>query len=116
MAVRSAQEISTSLRSMFGEQTPEGFVELLEDIADSVGSVDMSGYVTAEAAAALQQERDSAVAESQAWRDKYVNRFYNSYDKPNDKGYIVGSTSQESLQQGEEYRGYDVLFEGGAGF
>lgn len=116
MAVRTAQEISTSIRTLLGNQSPEGYAELLEDIADSVGSPDMSGYVTAEAAAALQKERDDAVAAEKSWRDKYINRFYDNYNQPNSMGYIDGSTPQASLEQGEKTRGYAVLFEGGGGF
>lgn len=106
---RSAQEISNTLRGIFGEQTPEGYLELLEDIADSVGSdgdvVSKSDYDKVVA------ERDRYQADAKDMRDRYINRFYDDYAAPNDKGFILSQTPQEDLQKQEEDLSYESLFE-----
>lgn len=111
MAVRTAQEIIGSMRDIFGEQTPDGFVELLEDITDSVGEVNLSNYVSKADYDSVVAERDKAVAGEKDMRDRYINRFYNGYDEPNDKGFIMGQASQESIEQEEEVVSYEDLFE-----
>lgn len=62
MAVRTAQEIIGNVRDIFGDQSSDGYLSLLEDITDSVGSTDMSGYVTRE-------EYDRVVGEMDAAED-----------------------------------------------
>lgn len=111
MARRTAQEIIGSMRDIFGEQTPDGFVELLEDITDSVGEADLSNYVSKDDYEAVVAERDKAVAGEKDMRDRYINRFYNGYDEPNDKGFIMGQASQESIEKEEDVVSYEDLFE-----
>lgn len=111
MARRTAVEISTTLKGMFGEQTPEGYLELLEDIADSVGTINPGEYVSRADYEKVVGERDAAIQGERDMRDKYINRFYNDYNDPNDKGLILGETTQGSLEKEEEDLSYESLFE-----
>lgn len=111
MAVRTAQEIVGRMRDIFGEQTPDGYVELLEDITDSVGVADSGAYVSRADYQTVLAERDSARAKEQDMRTRYINRFYNDYNEPNDKGFIFGETSQQTLENEEEDLSYESLFE-----
>lgn len=106
---RTAQELSTSLKGMFGEQTPEGYLELLEDIADSV--TDTGDMVTREEYDRVVGERDRYQQDAKDMRDRYINRFYTGYDAPNDKGYIMGEIPQEDIEKEEKATTYADLFE-----
>lgn len=106
---RSAQELSNTLKGMFGEQTPEGYLELLEDIADSVQ--DTGDMVSKSDYDSVVAERDTARADAKAMRDRYINRFYEGYNAPNDKGIILGETPQGELETEEEDLSYESLFE-----
>lgn len=105
MAVRTATEINTRLRDFFNEQTPEGFVDLLEDITDSVGGISQAQYDTAIA------ERDAAVVKARDMEQRYINRFYTDYNEPNSTGYVNSTAPQAALQQEEKKLSYDDLFE-----
>lgn len=111
MARRTAQELTTTLRDMFGEQTPDGYVELLEDITDSVGVFDEGEYVPKADYDAVVSERDAARGEAKDMRDRYINRFYQDYSQANDKGFVMGEASQDSLENEEEDLSYEALFE-----
>lgn len=106
---RTAQELSTRLRDIFGEQTPEGYLELLEDIADSVQ--DVGDMISKSDYDSVVEERDKARADAKAMRDRYINRFYEGYNAPNDKGIILGETPQGELETEEEDLSYESLFE-----
>lgn len=106
---RTAQELSTRLRDIFGEQTPDGYMELLEDIADSVQ--DTGDMVSKADYDKVVTERDTARADAKSMRDRYINRFYEGYNAPNDKGIILGETPQGELEGEEEDLSYDSLFE-----
>lgn len=106
---RTAQELSNSLRTIFGEQTPDGYLELLEDIADSV--VDTGETVTKEEYDKVVGERDRYQQDAKDMRDRYINRFYTGNDAPNDKGYIMGEISQDDIEAEEKTVTYDDLFE-----
>lgn len=108
MAVRSATEIIGRIKNIFGEQTPEGYLELLEDITDSVG---YSGGVSQEEYDKVARERDNAVAAEKDMRDRYINRFYTDYNEPNNKGYIAGEVPQGLIEEEEKKLSYDDLFE-----
>lgn len=106
MAIRTAQEITNNLRGIFGEQTPEGFVDLLEDITDSVGTgISQADYDTAVA------ERDAALVKARDMEQRYINRFYQDYNAPNSMGYIDSTAPQAEIQQEERRWSYDDLFE-----
>lgn len=109
MARVTAQEITTRLRDFFGEQTPDGYVELLEDITDSVA--DVGDMVSREEYDSVVAERDRYQGEAKDMRDRYINRFYSDYNQPNDKGLILGEATQESLEEEEEDLSYESLFE-----
>lgn len=111
MARRTAQELIGSVRGILGEQTPEGYMELLEDITDSVSEVDMTGYVSREDYDKAISERDAAVAGEKAMRDRYINRFYDGYSEQNDQGFIMSSSPQERIEEDEEDLSYESLFE-----
>lgn len=111
MARRTAQELIGSVRGILGEQTPEGYMELLEDITDSVSEVDMSGYVSREDYEKAVADRDAAIAGEKAMRDRYINRFYDGYDAPNDQGFINSSSPQSRIEEDEEDLSYESLFE-----
>lgn len=104
MAVRTAEEITGRLRDIFGEQTPEGYVELLEDITDSVGSGRGEEVVS-------KADYDKVVAERDDMRSRYINRFYGDYSKENSKGYVEGEVSQETVEDDEKDISYQDLFE-----
>lgn len=106
---RTAAELSNTLKGMFGEQTPEGYLELLEDIADSV--VDGGTGVPQEDYDRVVGERDAALADAKSMRDRYINRFYEGYNAPNDKGLIMGEAPQQDLENEEEDLSYESLFE-----
>lgn len=111
MAVRTAQEIIGSVRDIFGEQSSDGYLSLLEDITDSVGGSDMSGFVPKEEYDKVVGEREAAVAGEKAMRDRYINRFYDGYSAPNDKGFIISGASQDSVEGKEYADDYEELFE-----
>lgn len=111
MARRSAQEIIGSMRELFGEQTADGYLSLLEDITDSVSEVDMGEYVPRADYERVSAERDSAVEAERSMRDRYINRFYEGYSTPNDKGEIFSQSPQERLEEDEEVTHYEDLFE-----
>ncbi len=104
MAVRTAEEINGRLRDIFGEQTPEGYVELLEDITDSIGNGRGEEMVS-------RSDYDKVVEERDSIRSRYINRFYGDYSKENSKGYIVGEASQDEIEDDEKEVSYDRLFE-----
>lgn len=106
---RTAQELSNSLKAILGEQTPEGYLELLEDIADSV--VDAGDTVSKEEYDRVVGERDRYQKDAQDMRDRYINRFYSGYDALNDKGYVMGETPQQDIESEEKHVTYDELFE-----
>lgn len=111
MAKRSAQEIIGSMRDIFGEQTPDGYVELLEDITDSVTDVDPAAYVSRDDYDTVVAERDKYKADAQDMRDRYINRFYRGYDKENDKGIILSEAPQSQIEEEEKTVTYEDLFE-----
>lgn len=111
MAVRTAQEIIGSVRDIFGEQSSDGYLSLLEDITDSIGSTDMSGYVAREEYDKVVGERDAAVTAEKGMRDRYINRFYDGYNRENDRGFLFSEASQESVEDKEYADDYDELFE-----
>lgn len=111
MAVRTAQEIIGSVREIFGEQSSDGYLSLLEDITDSVSTTDMSGYVAREEYDKVVGERDAAVTAEKGMRDRYINRFYDGYNDANDKGFVMSQASQESVEDKEYADDYDELFE-----
>lgn len=106
---RTAQELSNSLKMIFGEQTPDGYLELLEDIADSV--VDTGDMVSKEDYDRVVGERDRYQQDAKDMRARYINRFYTGYDEPNDKGYVMGETAQSDIEAEEKTVTYDDLFE-----
>lgn len=108
---RTAQEIITNLRGMFGEQSPDGMVEMLEDITDSVGDFDSSGYVSRNDYDALVTERDTYKTQAEDYRTRYINRFYKNYDEPGNRGVIDGSLEQQNLEKDEKAVSYADLFE-----
>lgn len=111
MAVRTAQEIIGSVRDIFGEQSSDGYLSLLEDITDSIGTTDMSGYVAREEYDKVVGEREAAVTAEKEMRDRYINRFYDGYNAPNDKGFIMSEATQKSVEDKEYADDYDELFE-----
>lgn len=104
MAVRTAEEINRRLGDIFGEQTPDGYLELLEDITDSVGNGRGEEVVS-------RSDYDKVVAERDDLRQRYINRFYGNYSAENSKGYIVGEASQDDIEGDEKEVSYDELFE-----
>lgn len=110
MAVRSAQEISTSIRGILGEQEPDGLLEILEDVADSIGA-DPASYVSKVDYDTAVSERDKYKGMFEDMRTRYINRFYNDYNEPGNVGLIDSSAPQESVQEEEKRVSYDDLFE-----
>lgn len=108
---RTATELANSVRAMLGDQTPEGLIEYLEDLTDSVGDFNPAEYVSKSDYEAVVTERDTAVAGEKAMRDRYINRFYQGADAPNDKGFIVSEAPQSAIIEKEEGDGYAELFE-----
>lgn len=118
MARKSASEIIDSLRNAFGENIPDNYTDILEDISDSVRDIDTANYVDAEKYnnlvnenATLARERDDARAQRDSFREKYINRFYNGYSSPDEKAYIATETPQSQIEQDEEWGNYENLFE-----
>lgn len=111
MARRTAQEIIGSMRELFGEQSADGYLTLLEDIMDSVTDVDLSNYVSKDDYDKVVTERDTAVAGEKSMRDRYINRFYSGYESENDKGIILSESPQKEVQREEEVTHYEDLFE-----
>lgn len=109
MARKTAQEISKEIADRWGKE--DGVESILEDIADSVGDVNLKDYVPKTdyekmEAAAFQAQNDLS-----SMREKYINRFYSGYDKPNEKGYIMGQAAQGEIQEEEQKDWYSTLFE-----
>lgn len=67
---RSKDELIASVKSMLGEDITDEGVALLEDVADSVDTVDVSEYVTQ--IETLKAEKAQLDAD---WKAKYVSRF-----------------------------------------
>lgn len=111
MARVTADNLIQRLNEAFGESKPESYVELLEDISDSVGDVDMSAYTSNEEVAQLREELADVKRQRDDFRDRYINRFYRNYDDPNNKGYIESSVPQGEIEAEETEIGYDALFE-----
>lgn len=111
MAVRTASEIINNMKDIFKDQTPEGYVELLEDITDSIPGDNREDYISKEEYDKVMAERDMWSGKYEDMRSKYINRFYSDYDTPNDKGYINASTAQETLEEDEQEDYYKNLFE-----
>lgn len=111
MAKVTAENLISRLKGIVGDNIPDGYVNLLEDITDSVSDVDMASYVNRSELEAMTQERDAALAARDDMRARYINRFYNNYDDPNNKGYIVGEVSQSDIEEEEKAVTYDDLFE-----
>lgn len=111
MAVRSAQEIIGKVKSIFGEQTPEGLENLLEDITDSIQAPDMNGYVDKSEYDKVVAERDDFKKSAEDMRTRYINRFYSDYNQPGDNGIIEGAVPQGKIENVEKADHYEDLFE-----
>lgn len=111
MARRTAQELIAQFQTFSPDVSTAEYVQMLEDITDSVGDVDMTQWVGKAEYDSVAAERDRYRNEAQDYRDRYINRFYNDYDAPNNKGYIAGEASQEQIERDEKEISYDDLFE-----
>lgn len=111
MAVRTAQELISQMRMYFPENPPEGYENMLEDISDSVGNVNLDDYVNRKDYDALTMERDVAVEKYNSMREKYINRFYDGYNGITEKGYINGTVPEAEVIEKEKKTSYSDLFE-----
>lgn len=108
---RTAEELVAQLRAFAGDNTSDSYIQLLEDVTDSVSEVDLSKYVP------LDDYNDSlarlAVAEAsaQSMRDKYINRFYRDYDELDNKGFIMSQSEQSTIERDESDVDYEEIFE-----
>lgn len=111
MARVTAENLISRLKEIVGENPPEAYLGVLEDITDSVSDINMAEYVNRSELEAMTQERDAAIASRDDIRSRYINRFYSNYDEPNNKGYIMGEISQGEIEDEEKELPYDDLFE-----
>lgn len=106
---RTREELSERFRQVVASQSEDDIAEYLEDISDSFPDKDYDSVV---------KERDDLLADLDAWkakaedyRTRYINRFYDDYDKPNSKGYINSSAPQEEIEDAERGVRFEDLFE-----
>lgn len=111
MARVTAENLISRLKEIVGENPPDAYLGVLEDITDSVSDVNMDEYVNRSELEAMTQERDEAIASRDDMRSRYINRFYSNYDETNNKGYIMGEVSQGAIEEEEKTITYDDLFE-----
>lgn len=111
MARRTAQELISQFQGFNPDVSTAEYVQMLEDITDSVGDVDMTQWVGRSEYDTAVAERDRYRTEAQDYRDRYINRFYNNYDASNNRGYIAGEASQQQIERDEKEIGYEDLFE-----
>lgn len=111
MAVRSALELSTQFRDVVASQSEDAIASFLEDLNDSVGTADLTGYVERSEYDKIVGERDAFAVQAREYRDKYINRFYQPGTKPNDITMIDGEQNQETIEEQEKAITYDDLFE-----
>lgn len=108
---RTAQELSEVFRKAVASQSEDDIAGVLEDIADSVSDVDMTGYIPKEEYDKTVAERDDMKARMEDYRTRYINRFYAPANQPGDDTYIVGETPQKQIEKDEYDVSYDDLFE-----
>lgn len=111
MAKRTASELIEFIRNMGIPEGTAGVENLLEDITDSVGDIDMKQYVKVEDYNQALKERDEAVAGREDLRTRYINRFFSDYNAENDKGYIFSAAPQGEIEKEEKEIKYGGLFE-----
>ena len=111
MAKRNASELIGTLRTMLGDTVPDGLENFLGDITDSVGEIDTTNFIEKSAYDTAIAERDNYKKQYDDVRSSYINRFYQGYAAPNDRGIIYGETPQEKIEEEEKKISYDDLFE-----
>lgn len=99
---RTREELSNIVAQTVRSQSEDDLAAVLEDIADSFPDEDYESVI---------KERDDWRSKAESYRDKYINRFYDNYDKPSAKGYVNGSAPQQEIEDTEEATGYMALFE-----
>lgn len=109
MARVTAKELAQRIVEKMGNA--EGVESILEDVADSVGDIDMSQYVAKSDYEKMAADASNAQNALSDMREKYINRFYQGYSNPNETGYIMGQATQAEIQGEEKKRWYDTLFE-----
>lgn len=108
---RTVSELTANFRSVIESQSEDELASFLEDLSDSVVETDLSGYVPREEFDAVRTERDLAIGKAQAYRDKYINRFYEPGNGSTDQTLIESEASQAEIEQEERRVTYDDLFE-----
>lgn len=106
---RTVPELTNTIKELMGGQTPDGLESFLEDITDSVGIPE--GYRSPDEYSAMEQRALKAEADSKNMRDRYINRFYQDYNKPGNQGFIMSEAAQQDVQNEEKRMRYEDLFE-----
>lgn len=109
MAKRTREELSTRFREIVASQSDDDIASYLEDLSDSFPDNDYESVVAERDG--LIKERDDWKAKAEDYRTRYINRFYDDYDKPNSKGYINSSAPQEEIEDKERGVRFKDLFE-----
>lgn len=78
MAVRTRDEILTSIRTHFGEDTSDETLALVEDITDTINDFENKANNNGENWKQRYEENDAA------WRKKYRDRFFSGGSDDND--------------------------------
>lgn len=100
MARRTAMEIMESIRTIAG--TAEGVEALLEDVQDSISNVDLKNYVDVKEYDRVVSDLSKTKADYESMRTRYINRFYQGYSNPDQKGYIASEAPEGDIIREEE--------------
>lgn len=74
--VKTKDEILTSIKSKFGEDTSDETLALMEDVSDTLKDLESKANSTTDWKAKYEEN-------DKAWREKYRDRFFNSSGEEN---------------------------------
>lgn len=104
MAVRSKEEILQTIRTMFGEQTSDDTITLLEDVTDTL--TDYENRTSDD-----NNWKEKYEQNDKEWRQKYIERFFNNEnDTENTLNNVLELEQQEERTKPKRFE--DLFSEG----
>lgn len=102
MAVRNREEILTTIRDYFGEDTSDEALIIIEDVDDTFK--DFESKISED----WKSKYDELDAE---WRKRYRDRFFQKPDDKETTADDVVNDNKEDLKNESEIKSFDELFE-----
>lgn len=104
MAVKTKEEILSSLKERFKDDTSDDALSFIEDVSDTID--DLGKRVTdAGDWKAKYEENDKA------WREKYRDRFFNPPTDGSDSSTPINSNTEDESEEDSKPMNFEDLFE-----